>query len=255
MVLIAMILKRGKMANIVFVHGGFHGGWCWAKVAKILRSQGHDVFTPTLTGLGERVHLLSQSIGLDTHINDIVNVIRYEELHDVILVGHSYGGMVVGCVADQMADRIQSIIYLDAFIPKNGQNMFADQIERARTELEELAREKGDGWWVPPVNPKGKILGLTNEEEISWLSRCLTAHPLKTFTDIAKLDGNTNEIDKYYIYCTQKPHGSSFKKYADEARISPEWTLFEIDAHHDPMISVPEELCELIKKTNRRPDV
>jgi pimeloyl-ACP methyl ester carboxylesterase len=109
------------MANFVLVHGAWIGGWCWRPNAQALRKAGHEVFTPTLTGLGERSHLMSPSINLDTHIADIVNVIKHEELSDVVLVGHSYGGMVVTGVADTLADKIRSLVYLDAFVPESGQ--------------------------------------------------------------------------------------------------------------------------------------
>ena len=109
------------MANFVLVHGAWIGGWCWRPNAQALRKAGHEVFTPTLTGLGERSHLMNPSINLDTHIADIVNVIKHEELSDVVLVGHSYGGMVVTGVADALADKIRSLVYLDAFVPESGQ--------------------------------------------------------------------------------------------------------------------------------------
>ena len=105
------------MATFVLVHGAWHGGWCWKKVAPLLRSAGHEVYTPTLTGLGERDHLLTRDIGLDTHIQDIVNVLEYEELTQVVLVGHSYGGMVVTGVAERAHERLRQLVYLDAATP------------------------------------------------------------------------------------------------------------------------------------------
>ena len=108
------------MTSFVLVHGGWHGGWCYNRVAKILRDGGHDVFTPTLTGLGERSHLLQAGIDLDTHITDVMNVIKWEGLTDVVLCGHSYGGFVVTGVSDRMPDKIASVVYLDAFVPEDG---------------------------------------------------------------------------------------------------------------------------------------
>src|SRR5688572_12471656 len=112
-----------EMATFVLVHGGWDGGWAWRSVAKDLQAAGHEVFTPTLTGSGERVHLASPEIGLDTHIQDIVNVLRFENLSDVLLVGHSYGGMVITGVAEQMPERIDQLIYLDAFAPRDGESL------------------------------------------------------------------------------------------------------------------------------------
>src|SRR5580700_6619085 len=110
-------------ATFVLVHGAWHGGWCFARVAEILRAQGHRVFTPTLTGLGERVHLASTEITLSTHVTDIVNVVRYEDLHDVVLLGHSYGGMVISGVVEVVPERVGALVYLDAFVPENGESL------------------------------------------------------------------------------------------------------------------------------------
>src|SRR5579863_4233762 len=112
------------MASFVLVHGGTRGGWCWKRVAALLRQRGHDVFTPTLTGLGERAHLASPTIDLDTHIEDIISVIRAEELSEIVLCGHSYGGMVVTGVADRIAEKIRSLVYVDALVPKDGECAF-----------------------------------------------------------------------------------------------------------------------------------
>src|SRR3984957_20745503 len=109
------------MATFVLVHGAWHGSWCWKRVRQALQAAGHNVFTPTLTGVADRSHLLSPDVNLDTHIDDVVNLIRWEELSDVVLCGHSYGGMVITGVADALSDRIRSLVYLDAFVPKDGE--------------------------------------------------------------------------------------------------------------------------------------
>src|SRR5262245_40465445 len=110
------------MATYVLVHGGGHGGWCYQRVARLLRAGGHDVYTPTLTGLGERSHLVGPNVDLDLHIRDVCELLHYEDLRDVILVGHSYGGMVITGVADRAADRVARLVYLDAATPVNGQS-------------------------------------------------------------------------------------------------------------------------------------
>jgi pimeloyl-ACP methyl ester carboxylesterase len=112
-----------KERNYVLVHGGFHGGWCWARVAKLLRAEGHNVYAPSLTGLGDRAHLANASVNCSTHIQDIVNIIQYEQLNDVVLVGHSYGGFIIGGVADRIPEKIGTIVYLDAIVPTDGMTM------------------------------------------------------------------------------------------------------------------------------------
>src|SRR5947209_17490274 len=111
------------MASFVLVHGAWHGSWCWKRVRKALQAAGHEVFTPTLTGLGERSHLLSRDVNLETHIQDVVNLIKWEELTDIVLCGHSYGGCVISGVADRIPARIRALVYVDAFVLENGENL------------------------------------------------------------------------------------------------------------------------------------
>ncbi len=137
------------MANFVLVHGAWHGGWCYARVAKLLRAAGHDVYTPTLTGVGERAHLTGFPVTLDTHIQDVVNVIEYEDLSDVILCGHSYGGMVITGVAAALGGRIRTLFYLDAFVPKDGESL-ADNVSAGQREsMNEAGGADMAGWWRP----------------------------------------------------------------------------------------------------------
>src|SRR3954454_19634713 len=134
------------MATFVLVHGAWHGSWCWKRVRKALQMRGHDVFTPTLTGVGERSHLLSPDVTLDTHIEDVVNLIAWEELSDVVLCGHSYGGCVITGVADRLPDRVGAMVYLDAFVLEHRQSLH-DTLPPAQKALQiELAREHGEGW-------------------------------------------------------------------------------------------------------------
>jgi pimeloyl-ACP methyl ester carboxylesterase len=137
------------MTDYVLVHGAWHGSWCWKRVRQRLTAKGHQVFTPTLTGLGERVHLLSRDVSLDTYIADVVNLLIWEDLRDIVLVGHSYGGTVVRHVADQLPDRVRSLVYLDAFVPEDGKSLL-DYLPDSGTAIRALARAHGDGWKVPP---------------------------------------------------------------------------------------------------------
>src|ERR1051325_5380741 len=138
------------MATIVIVHGAFGGGWEWSAVAALLRARGHEVFTPTLTGFGERVHLATPETRLETHIQDILNVLRYEDLHQVVLTGQSYGGMVITGVADRAPERVTHLVYLNALVPQNGESVFDLSPPAFRQRLEEAAQTSGAGWCIPP---------------------------------------------------------------------------------------------------------
>ena len=139
------------MATFVLVHGGWHGSWCWKRVRKALQARRHDVFTPTLTGVGKRSHLLSPDVNLHTHVTDVVNLIRWEELSGVVLCGHSYGGCVITGVADRLSDRIAALVYLDAFVPEDGQSLFDILPTFYKTSQLEAAQRDGEGWKVPPI--------------------------------------------------------------------------------------------------------
>lgn len=149
------------MATIVIVHGMWSGGWYFQPTARLLREAGHEVFTPTLTGVGERVHLGSPEVGLETHVRDVVNVLEFEDLREVVLVGYSFGGVVVTAVADRVPERVARIVYLDAWIPGDGQAV-ADLIPEKMPEFEAAARERGEGWGIPrdPPAPRKTVFPL-----------------------------------------------------------------------------------------------
>jgi pimeloyl-ACP methyl ester carboxylesterase len=141
------------MATFVLVHPAWFGGWCWKKVATILRARGNEVFAPTLTGLGERAHLANREVGLGTHIDDVASVLKFEDIRDAILVGNSSGGMVITGVADRMPERIAHVVYLDAFVPEDGQSLF-DIVPSERSQpMHELVQKEGDGWLAPRFAP------------------------------------------------------------------------------------------------------
>ncbi|HEU0113024.1 MAG TPA: alpha/beta fold hydrolase, partial [Thermomicrobiales bacterium] len=176
------------MATIVLVHGGWSGGWNWQGVARRLRAAGHEVYAPTLTGLGERVHLATPAVGLDTHIVDIVNVLAYEDLRDVVLAGHSYGGMVITGVAAQAPERLAQLVYLDAYVPHAGESMLDLVAPAARQTLEDQFRTGGDGWRTP---------GLGGETDRH------VPHPWKCFVQPLPAGGHdTTAIPRTYVQFT-----------------------------------------------------
>ena len=177
------------MATFVLVHGGWAGGWQWREVASLLRAAGHEVFTPTLTGLGERVHLASPDVGLDTHIQDILMVLEYEELRDVILVGYSYSGMVITGVAERAPERLAHLVYLDAYVPRDGESLLDMLGPDAAAFIEQAAQAYGDGWRIPHDPPDAPRR---------------TPHPLKTGQQPVSLTNPAAAaLPRTFIYCTQ----------------------------------------------------
>lgn len=233
------------MATFVLVHGGWHGGWCWQPVTPLLRAAGHEVWTPTLTGLGERAHLLSASIDLATHIRDVLGVLEWEEVRQATLVGHSYGGMVISGVAEQAADRLARLVYLDAFVPADGQSLH-DILRPERRDLyRRQAQTEGDGWLVP--SPPPQAFGVADEERAQWLAAKLTPQPLRTLEQAVRL-GNpaAAALPRTYIHCTEGPLVPSFAPFADRFRTDPAWRVQELATGHDAMLTAPAALAALL---------
>jgi pimeloyl-ACP methyl ester carboxylesterase len=233
------------MATFVLVHGGWHGGWCWREVAAALRRAGHEVFTPTLTGLGERVHLLHPGIDLDLHIQDVVNVIEYEDLDGVVLVGHSYGGMVISGVAERMPTRIAHLVFLDAFVPTDGQTLFDLTLPERRSGLLERTRDEGDGWRVPPLSPQA--FGIEEGDQATWLAAKLDPHPIGTMQQQMRLsDPAAAALPRTFIHCTSGPLAAGFARFADRYRDAPGWQVRELATGHDAMLTAPEALARML---------
>ncbi|RZL92473.1 MAG: alpha/beta fold hydrolase [Variovorax sp.] len=227
----------------VLVHGGYHGGWCWRPVADMLRRQGHSVYTPTLTGLGERSHLASFKPTLHTFIEDVAHVIRFEELSDVILVGHSFAGSVISAVADIMPERLRHLVYLDAQILRSGEAP-ADQAPRELIEdYRKRAAQSGDAQTIPPGDPA--YFGISDPQMVEWLRTKLTPHPLQTYFDKLVLRNPLgNGLPATYIACS-KP---LFAATASSRKLAREmgWTYREIPSAHDVMLLMPVELSEML---------
>lgn len=230
------------MATYVLVHGGGHGGWCYQPVARILRAEGHDVYTPTLTGLGEREHLLSSAVDLDMHITDVVKVLQFEDLHEVILVGHSYGGMVVTGVADRVPERIANIVYLDAAYPFNGQSL-VDVAGEFILASRRSARVVDGVELVlfPGEDPLG-FYGVTDPVQIAWMKPRLTPHPFRCFEQ--KLTLHNEEVMRRIpvsIFVTNVQKDTLTPEMRAGAGMLSNGRFFEIDTGHDLMISAPRE--------------
>lgn len=234
-------MTQRTQTTFVLVHGAWHGGWCWKKLTPLLRAAGHEVLTPTLTGLADRAHLLTPETGLDTHITDIAGILEYEDLHNVILVGHSYGGMVISGVAERMAERIAHLVFLDAFVPQDGQSLF-DTIPDHGAGMKKIAEESGDGWRVPLANA---TFGVTDEIDVAWMAPRITPQPLRSFAEPVRL---TNQIalalPRSYILCRQDDP-SLFDPFAKEARHAG-WDCYELMTCHDAMVTMPEELAAIL---------
>lgn len=228
------------MATFVLVHGAWHGGWCWKRVTSLLRGAGHDVYAPTLTGLGERSHLLTPAVDLTTHIRDVVGVLEYEDLDGVVLVGHSYGGMVITGVAQhqQAAARVSHLIYLDAFLPESGTSI-ADY--PSRVDVHAIAESQGDGWRVPS-SLRADGFGITNAADAAWVDARLGDHPYRAFTQSLDLtEALPSRIERSYILTSQR----TFVPHAERARAAGFHYRELLPAGHDAMVTQPAELAGL----------
>jgi len=233
------------MAIFLLIHGAWHGGWCWKKVTPLLRAAGHEVCTPTLTGLGERAHLLSAEVTLETHVQDVVGVLEYEDLRGVVLVGHSYGGMVITAVADRAADRLAHLVYLDAFVPQDGQAVAELVDPTFYAMLEEQARTAGEGWRVPAL-PLARW-GITTEADVRWMRPRIGAHPLKTFQQPVRLTNPAAAaLPRTFIHCTDKPAGDLFAPLAARLRAETRWRYRALATGHDAMVTAPQEVAALL---------
>jgi pimeloyl-ACP methyl ester carboxylesterase len=223
-------------------HGAWGGGWSWKKMHPLMHAAGHRLITPTYTGLGERANLANPSIDLETHIQDILNVIKYEDLSDIVLIGHSYGGMVATGVADRARDRIAQLIYLDAFVPKDGQSLF-DINQPAQQHMRDLAKS-GDGWRIPPMPSPPDVASA----DIEWLAERRVGMPIKCFETRLKLNDGEPSLPRSYIYATRISPADTFGPFARRTKGEAGWGYHEIDASHTPNVTAPEALMALLQK-------
>lgn len=232
------------MATFVLVHGAWHGGWCWRKVVPLLRDAGHEVHTPTLTGLGERAHLLTPAVDLETHVHDVTAVVEYEDLDDVVLVGHSYGGMVITGAAERITERLSGLVYLDAFVPADGESVM-DLLPPARaTHFKERAQAEGQGWLVPPV-PLAAF-GVADEADIAWGTPKIGPHPLAALAAPLRCpNAAAIRVPRLYIRCVAFAN-EGFDNALARVRASSGWGYRELATGHDAMITAPAQLAALL---------
>lgn len=234
------------MANYVLVGGAWTGGWIWKDVAVRLRAAGHLVYTPTLTGLGEREHLATPDIDLETHVQDVVNVLEFEDLTDVTLVGHSYSGFVVTGVADRVPDRITSLVYVAASVPDDGATLLDEFDEEGREQVRAIIDEYGDGWRLPLVPLARDMAGDVSDRAWDWFMARAVPQPARTFDQPLRLvSGAFEELPRTYIRCTGDL--SPEEAVPPAARSDSSWRYYELPTGHWPMLTMPGELADLLE--------
>jgi pimeloyl-ACP methyl ester carboxylesterase len=232
---------QARKPTFVLVAGAWHGGWCWQRITPLLRAAGHDVHAPSLTGLGDREHLASRSVSLNTHITDVANLLLMEDLKDVVLVGHSYAGFVVTGVADRSPARIRTLVYLDAFVPEDGKSLADYVLPDRRAAFEQTGKEKG--FYDPfPLAP----FGVTKPEDVAFAQPRLRPQPYLTFTQPLKMKGPLNK-PRVYVRATE-PSYPQFEGLAQQLKTDPNWKYAEVTGGHDCMITNPRGLADALLK-------
>ena len=232
------------MASIVLAHGAWSAAWAWKKMRPLFRAAGHDFFSPTYTGLGERAHLARPEVDLSTHIEDVLAVLEFENLTDVTLLGHSYGGMVATGVADKARERIARIVYIDAFAPNDGQSLFDLVGPKTEGNMRAGATMEGDGWRLP-INPMPPD---TAPEDVAWASPRRRSQPIRTFEQKLKLESKEPPPPRHYIYATRNGPGDVFRQFSTRAKSEAGWKSYELDCSHNPHITCPDALMALLTR-------
>lgn len=240
------------MATFVLVHGAWHGGWCYRDTAAALRAAGHTVFTPTHSGVGERFHQSAENITLETHIRDVCGCIEWEELNDIVLVGHSYGGMVISGVADRMAERILALVYLDAFLPQNGdslngliQKALPPEVAAQFLAGFRSAAAEGHSGLMQPIPAEMFNVRADNR---AWVDRRCRPQALATFEMPALLSGNLDKVATRLYILADGWDPSPFRHFAAQVDGKPGWRLVKMPSSHDVMVDMPKELAAELAK-------
>jgi len=231
------------MARFVLVHGAWHGGWCWAKTEAALRQLGHETHAPTMTGLGERSHLLSADITSDSHVEDIVNVLKWRELEDVVLVGHSYGGTIITGVASELPEQIRALVYLDAFAPEvSNQAIFAN----ANPQRMAAFQKQIDAGAIA-LEPDDAMQSWTDDPAtMTWLKKQCTPHPKGTFETGVTLSGREKAVAHRHYILAERNQPSPFWAEYKRVRSKDDWTTERIATLHDAMIEAPQKLAKML---------
>lgn len=225
--------------TFVLVHGAWRGGWCWRRVADRLQARGHKVFTPTLTGLADRSHLLDAKVNLTTHVNDIANLIKWEQLENIVLVGHSYGGFVVSGVAEKAGNKIASIVYADAFVPENGESC-ADLVPRVS---ESIAKLSSKGEIAMPAAPASFYA--VNEKDRAWVDEMCTPQPSAAFLEKITLTGARDRIARK-TFIRGKGFATPVFDTAQARAQAKSWTMHELPCGHDVMVDMPDQVTDIL---------
>lgn len=241
------------MSTFVLVHPAWFGGWCWKKVVPALRSAGHTVYTPTLTGLGERAHLASPGVSLSTHVDDVVSTLVFEDLEAVTLVGSSSGGTVITAVADRVPKRVERTVYLDAFVPADGQST-SDLVAPDRwATMEQLVSAEGDGWLLPRFSPAPWDRFVRNawevaDDDVGWVVPRLRPTPIQHFTERVQLSQSDHgrHVHRLYLRCLRNDRAPHFDQCAATAQSSPHWTFRPLMLPHLPFITHPVETANAL---------
>lgn len=233
------------MSTFVLVHGAMHGGWCWRNVAPLLRDAGHTAYAPTLTGQGERSHLLSRDIGVDTHVQDIAALLKYEDLSEVRLVLHSYSGVLAGPIIDAAADRVAEIIYLAAFVVRPGECLLDVEPTETARRYRSLVAETGDGWRLPATDRFLDQWGITDRQLKAWVAPRLTDFPFRCQTDSLDFDAARLEaVPTRYVRHTAPPLASL--DLSHHRAVQAGWQVDEIPCGHDTMLAAPHDTARVL---------
>jgi pimeloyl-ACP methyl ester carboxylesterase len=230
-------MREEAVATFVLVHGSWAGSVVWRELTPRLRKAGHEVYAPSLTGIGARKHLLNRGIDLDTHIQDVIGVIDDADLSGIVLVGNSYGGMVITGVADRVPEKLASLVYLDAFVPENGQSLLSLLPPDLR-----LATAPGEDWLAAP--PDSATFGLKRPEVIALWERKSGPHPLATLSQPLQLTGGIGRVQrKIYILSTEP---ARFTRFYDKAKNNPGWTVHTLPCTTFMQLEMPDELTAIL---------
>ena len=229
------------MSTFVLVHGAWHGGWAWQRVMPPLRAAGHEVHAPTLTGVSDRAHLISPSVGLSTHIQDVAALIEAHDLDEVVLVAHSYAGQVATGVADRIPGRLARRVYLDAFVGGDGDAAIDLLPETVAAHYRESVAGPGFGWLIPVRSLS--VLGVSEQADLDWLGPRLTPHPWLSYTEPLRLANRADQVPAAYIECTSWMR--VFQPHAERAATLG-WPVNHIATGHEAMVTAPQELAELL---------